>query len=132
MPLVLLLTDGLMHFLHTRVVCYHYLEAVEVCRLEVIWGASAPVDNVLVLALTAQFTVPVGDAQVVIHHALTGATVPTHCGEERLARKQKKRQKGEGGEEAGGWGGGGGSRDKIRKLYTFYFLQHSIHREEIE
>lgn len=93
MPLVLLLTNGLMHFLHTRVACYHYLEAVEVCRLEVVRGASAPVDNVLVLALTAQFTVPVGDAQVVIHHALTVATVLQHRVEERLLWKKKQRRK---------------------------------------
>lgn len=106
MPLVLLLTNRLMHFLHTRVVCYHYLEAVEVCRLEVVRGASAPVNNVLVLALTAQFTVPVGDAQVVIHHALTVATVLQHCVKERLSRKQKQTQKWdrEAEAEAEGWG----------------------------
>lgn len=62
--------------------CYYHLEAVEVCRLEVIRGTSTPIDNVLVLALAAQFAVPVGDAQVVIHHALTVGTVLQHSVEE--------------------------------------------------
>ena len=62
--------------------CYIYLEAVEVCRLEVIRGASTPIDDVLVLALAAQFTVPVGDAQVVIDHALTVGAVLKHRVEE--------------------------------------------------
>lgn len=61
---------------------YSYLEAVKVYRLEVIGGTSAPVNDVLVLAFTAQFTIPVGDAQVVIHHALTVGTVLQHSVEE--------------------------------------------------
>lgn len=70
--------------------CYYYLETVEICRLEIIWGASTPVNDVLVLALTAQFTVPVGDAQVVIHHAFTVGTVLQHCVEERLGIEKQK------------------------------------------
>ena len=105
--------------------CYYYLETVEVCGLEVIWGASTPVDDVFVLALTAQFTVPVGDAQVVIHHALTVGTVFQHCVEERLGiekqewiGREREREKG------GGWG----SRDGEMKLencipFIFYTIQ---------
>lgn len=52
---------------------------MEVRRLEVIGGASTPIDDVLVLALTAQFTVPVGDTQVVIYHVLTVGAVLQHC-----------------------------------------------------
>lgn len=66
----------------------YYLEAVEVHRLEVIRGASTPIDNVLVLALTAQFAVPVCDAQVVIHHALAVSTVLQHRVEERLLKNE--------------------------------------------
>lgn len=111
-------------FLHISVVCYYYLEAVEVCRLEVIRGASTPVDDVLVLALTAQLTVPVGDAQVVIHHALTVGAVLQHRVEERLGiEKQKQRQE---------WNkepeGGEGGRDRETELencipFIFYTIQ---------
>lgn len=62
-----------------------YLEAVEVRGLEVVRGASAPVHYVLVLALAAQFAVPVGDAQVVVHHALAVGAVLQHRVEERLS-----------------------------------------------
>lgn len=107
--------------------CYYYLETVEVCRLEVIWGASTPVDDVLVLALTAQFTVPVCDAQVVIHHALTVGTVLQHCVEERLGiEKQKQKRIGSERETEGEWG----SRDRETKLencipFIFYTIQFS-------
>lgn len=60
----------------------HYLKAVEVRGLEVVRGASAPVHYVLVLALAAQFAVPVGDAQVVVHHALAVGAVLQHRVEE--------------------------------------------------
>lgn len=52
-----------------------HLEAMEVLRLEVIGRAAAPVHNMLVLALAAQFSVPVGDAQVVIHHGVAVGAV---------------------------------------------------------
>lgn len=65
---------------------------MKVCRLEVIRGASAPVDDVLVLALTAQFAVPVGDAQVVVHHALTVGAVLQHRVEERLGIEKQDGQ----------------------------------------
>lgn len=51
------------------------LEAMEVLRLEVIGRAAAPVHDMLVLALAAQLAVPVGDAQVVIHHGVTVGAV---------------------------------------------------------
>lgn len=63
-----------------------YLEAVKVRRLEVVRGASAPVHDVLVLTLAAQFAVPVGDAQVVVHHALAVGAVLQDGVEERLTR----------------------------------------------
>lgn len=63
---------------------------MEVCRLEVIRGAATPVHNVLVLTLTAQFTVPVGDAQVVINHTLTVGAIFQHCVEERLRSEKQK------------------------------------------
>lgn len=77
-----------------------YLEAVKVRRLEVIRGAAAPIYDVLVLTLAAQFAVPVGDAQVVVHHALTVGAVLQHGVEERLTEKQegKRREGGRGGE----------------------------------
>lgn len=52
-----------------------HLEAMEVLRLEVIGRAAAPVHDMLVLALAAQLAVPVGDAQVVIHHGVTVGAV---------------------------------------------------------
>lgn len=64
---------------------------MEVCRLEVIRGASAPVHDVLVLTLAAQLTVPVGDAQVVIDHTLTVGAVFQHSVEERLGSEKQKR-----------------------------------------
>lgn len=70
-------------------VAWRYLEAVKVHRLEVIRGASAPVHDVLVLTLAAQFAVPVGDAQVVVHHALTVGAVLQHGVEERLTGRQE-------------------------------------------
>lgn len=51
------------------------LEAMEVLRLEVIRRAAAPVHDMLVLALAAQLAVPVGDAQVVIHHGVAVGAV---------------------------------------------------------
>lgn len=48
---------------------------MEVLRLEVVGGAAAPVHDVLVLALAAQLAVPVGDAQVVIHHGVAVGAV---------------------------------------------------------
>lgn len=69
---------------------WFYLEAVEVSRLEVIGRASTPVHDVLVLTLTPQFTVPVCDAQVVIHHALTVGTVLQHSVEERLENEKQR------------------------------------------
>lgn len=62
---------------------------MKVHRLEVIRGASAPVHDVLVLTLAAQFAVPVGDAQVVVHHALTVGAVLQHGVEERLTGRQE-------------------------------------------
>ena len=59
----------------------------EVLRFEIIGRAAAPVDNVLVLAFTAELTIPVGDAQVVVHQAVTHVAVPQHRVEERLGRK---------------------------------------------
>ena len=52
-----------------------HLEAVEVLRLEVVGGADAPVHDVLVLTLAAQLAVPVGDAQVVVHHGVAVGAV---------------------------------------------------------
>ena len=57
---------------------------MEVGGLEVVGRAAAPVHDVLVLALTAQLPVPVGDAQVVVHHGLTVSAVLQHRVEERL------------------------------------------------
>lgn len=100
---------------HISVVCYHYLEAVEVHRLEVVRGASTPIDNVLVLALAAQFAVPVGDAQVVIHHALAVCAVLQHRVEERLLRNRNRDRE-----------------TKLENCIPYSLSHHSIHREEIE
>lgn len=54
---------------------------------KIIGRAATPVNNVLVLTFTAQLTVPVGDAQVIVHQGVTHETVPEHCVEERLGRK---------------------------------------------
>lgn len=63
-----------------------YLEAGQVRGFEVIGGAATPVHNVLILALAAQFPIPVSDAQVVVHHALAVRTVLQHRVEKRLPR----------------------------------------------
>lgn len=95
--------------------CYYYLEAVEVHRLEVVRGASTPIDNVLVLALAAQFAVPVGDAQVVIHHALAVGAVLQHRVEERLLRNRNRDRE-----------------TKLENCVHYSLSHHLIHREEIE
>lgn len=71
-----------------------HLEAMEVLRLEVIGRAATPVHNMLVLALAAQLAVPIGDAQVVIHHGVAvGAVLQDRVekglqGREKLLRTQ--------------------------------------------
>ena len=65
-----------------------HLEAVEVLRLEVVGGAAAPVHDVLVLALAAQLAVPVGDTQVVVHHAVAVGAVLQDCVEEGLRGRE--------------------------------------------
>lgn len=67
---------------------FSYLEAVEICWFEVIGGAATPVHNVLVLALAAQLPVPVGDAQVVVHHGVTEGAVLQHGVKEGLQQTQ--------------------------------------------
>ena len=65
-----------------------HLEAVEVLRLEVVGGAAAPVHDVLVLTLAAQLAVPVGDAQVVVHHGVAvGAVLQDRVEEGRWGRE---------------------------------------------
>lgn len=61
-----------------------YLKAGQVRGFEVIGRAATPVHDVLVLALAAQFPVPVGDTQVVVHHALTVRAVLQHRVKKRL------------------------------------------------
>lgn len=63
-----------------------YLEAGKVRGFEVVGRATTPVHDVLILALAAQFPVPVGDTQVVVHHALAVRTVLQHGVEKRLQR----------------------------------------------
>lgn len=106
------------------IVCYYcYLEAMEVRRLEVVGGAPTPVHDVLVLALTPQLPVPVGDAQVVIHHALAVGAVLQHRVEERLEiDKHKWREARE--EE--------GAEDKFREQCTFYFYTIQFTREIVQ
>lgn len=64
-----------------------HLDPDEVLWFEIIGGAATPVDNVLVLAFTAQLTIPVGDTQVVVHQSVAHVTVPEHRVEEGLGRK---------------------------------------------
>ncbi len=54
---------------------------------EIIGRAATPVHNVLVLAFTAQLTIPVGDTQVVVHQSVAHVTVPEYRVEEGLERK---------------------------------------------
>lgn len=68
-----------------------HLEAMEVLRLEVVGGAAAPVHDVLVLALAAQLAVPVGDAQVVVHHGVAVGAVLQHRVEEGLRGREGER-----------------------------------------
>lgn len=71
-----------------------YLEAGQVRGFEVVGGAATPVHDVLILALAAQFPVPVGDTQVVVYHALTVRTVLQHSVEKRLQKgRDRKRTK---------------------------------------
>ena len=65
-----------------------HLEAVEVLRLEVVGGAAAPVHDVLVLTLAAQLAVPVGDAQVVVHHGVAVGAVLQDRVEEGLRGRE--------------------------------------------
>lgn len=67
-----------------------HLDPDEVLRFEIIGRAATPVDNVLVLAFTAQLTVPVGDTQVVVHQGVTHVTVPEHRVEEGLGGSRSK------------------------------------------
>lgn len=48
---------------------------MEVLWLEVVGRATAPVHDVLVLALAAQLPVPVGDTQVVVYHGVAVGAV---------------------------------------------------------
>ena len=64
-----------------------HLEARQVGRLEVVGRAATPVHDVLVLALAAQFAVPVGEPQVVVHHGHTVDAVLQHRVEERLENR---------------------------------------------
>ena len=66
-----------------------HLEAVEVLRLEVVGGAAAPVHDVLVLTLAAQLAVPVGDAQVVVHHGVAVGAVLQDRVEEGLRGERR-------------------------------------------
>lgn len=52
-----------------------HLDPNEVLRFEIIGRAATPVHDVLVLAFTSQFAVPVGEPQVVVHHGLTVGAV---------------------------------------------------------
>lgn len=65
-----------------------HLEAMEVLGLEVVGGAAAPVHDVFVLALAAQLAVPVGDAQVVIHHGVAVRAVLQDRVEKGLQEKK--------------------------------------------
>lgn len=69
-----------------------HLEAMEVLRLEVIGRAATPVHDMLVLALAAQLAVPVGDAQVVIHHGVAvGAVLQDRVEKGLQGRKRQLR-----------------------------------------
>lgn len=72
---------------HSALLWRTHLDADEVLWFEVIGGAAAPVHYMFVLALTAQLTVPVGDAQVVVHQGVTHVAVPEHRVEEGLWRE---------------------------------------------
>lgn len=61
-----------------------YQEARHVGGLEVVGRAAAPIHDVLVLTFAAQLAVPVGQPQVVVHHAATEGAVLQHRVEERL------------------------------------------------
>ena len=66
-----------------------HLEAVEVLGLEVVGRAAAPVHDVLVLALAAQLAVPVGDAQVVVHHGVAVGAILQDRVEEGLQGREE-------------------------------------------
>lgn len=68
-----------------------HLETGQVGGLEVVRRAAAPVNDVLVLTLAAQLSIPVSDAKVVVHHALAVRTVLQNCVEERLRRQNGNR-----------------------------------------
>lgn len=55
-----------------------HLETRQIRGLEIIGRAAAPVHDVLVLAFTSQFAIPVGEPQVVVHHGLTVGAVLQH------------------------------------------------------
>lgn len=70
-----------------------HLESGQVRGLEVVRRAAAPVHDVLVLTLAAQLSIPVSDAEVVVHHALAVRAVLQNRVEERL-RRQTERESG--------------------------------------
>lgn len=55
--------------------CMVYLQPQEVLWFEVIWGTSAPINYVLILALAAQLAVPVCHPEVVVYQGVTGMAV---------------------------------------------------------
>lgn len=65
-----------------------YLEAMKVLGFEVIRRAATPVHDVFVLALTAQLTIPVGNAQIIIHHCTAEMTILQNRVEEGLYWKK--------------------------------------------
>lgn len=67
-----------------------HLDANEILGFEVIGRAATPIHNVLVLAFTAQFTIPVGHAEVVVHQAVAHVTVSQHGVEERLDKRAER------------------------------------------
>lgn len=68
---------------------FSYLESVEICWFEVIRRTATPVNNVLVLTLATEFTVPVCDAQVVVHHGVTVRAIFQNSVKEGLQERQR-------------------------------------------
>lgn len=67
-----------------------HLNPDEVLWFEIIGRAAAPVDDVLVLAFTAQLTIPVGYTEVIVHQGVTHMTVAQHSVEEGLKSKEQE------------------------------------------
>lgn len=62
----------------------------QIFRQEIIWWTAAPVDNVLILALTALLSMPIRQMEIIVDCRRTVDTVLQHSMKERLQQNENK------------------------------------------